>query len=174
MNIKVSKELVQDIRQSGVITWQLIIGLIVRQCLDTITHTVGVVVNKLLFNALFIFMLSIPDASLEISLCFTVNLSITSHLALRVLHSHYSWSIAFGWGLATFSVKKCMYPRTEKAYPSKSVPSANKSQSVIKAVLQHWGGFLIPHLYCPDNQFCSADPWSISYSQSEADMVRLS
>lgn len=90
MNFKVSKELVQDIRQSGVITWQLIIGLIVRQCLDTITHTVGVVVNKLPFNALFIFMLSIPDASLEISLCFTVNLSITSHLALRVLHSHYS------------------------------------------------------------------------------------
>lgn len=61
--VEAGKELVEDIRQVEVFTGQRSIPSVVRQCLDTFLHVMGVVVIELFFDVLFVFALGIPNAT---------------------------------------------------------------------------------------------------------------
>lgn len=46
------------------------------QCLDAVPHAAGVASTKLFFNLLFVLLLSVPDASVEIPPSYIVGLRI--------------------------------------------------------------------------------------------------
>lgn len=80
------KKVVQHIRQSSVLTGQQIVCFNICQCFNAFPDALGAVIERL-FNALFVGVLGLLDAFLELPPCFTVSCFFTAQLC-TCSHTH--------------------------------------------------------------------------------------